>query len=99
MNKKNFRFIRKEYGDVVSLHNFNMPFYWNKEHKEVKTKDANYFISTWSTKESIMKEVEKESMWRDYFTAKGDRKESNISYHRAQAFLKKIQNNESTKTN
>lgn len=73
-------FKREEYGSINQHFNFNMPFKWNR----IKFND-------WNHVESLYKEIEVESSWREYFTAKGNYKESNKSYWRVQA-LKKVLN-------
>lgn len=72
--------LRKEkYGKVIQHFNFNMPFTWNREK-----------FNDWSHVESLHKEIEVESAWRDYFTANGNNKEANKSYWRAQALKKAL---------
>ena len=78
--KSNNRFYRVKFGEVISPSvNFNMPFKWNRESE-----------FDWSEKESLLKEIEVSSMWRDYFTAKADKKHANESYWKAHALKEKI---------
>jgi hypothetical protein len=86
-------YLRKErYGNIVQHFNFNMPFFWNKdEYAYIDKKTGITKIgSKWSHVESLHKEIEVESSWRDYFASIGDNKQSNKSYHRAQALKKKL---------
>lgn len=89
-NTKRSSFFRPTYGNVVSpITNFSMPFHWNREfHID---KHGNQVSFDWTKEESLLKEIEKESMWRDYFTAKGDQKESNKSFWRAKALKDKLE--------
>lgn len=90
-------YLRKErYGNVVQHFNFNMPFYWNKDEYpytiiDKRTGETITKIgSKWSHVDSLHKEIEVESSWRDYFASIGDNKQSNKSYHRAQALKRKL---------
>jgi len=72
-------FKRERYGEIVQHFNFNMPFKWNRDN-----------FHDWTHEESVNKEIELESSWRDYFASIGDTKQSNKSYHRAQALKRKL---------
>ena len=87
---------REKYGRVIQFFNFNMPFEWNKQivysqrySKELK-KEVNVTESNWSYVEFLKKELEVESMWRDYFAGIADNKQSNKSYYKAQAIKQKL---------
>jgi hypothetical protein len=87
---------REKYGKVVQMYNFNMPFEWNKRlfyntRYDRETKQQVQFIdSNWSYVEFLRKEIEMESMWRDYFAQNADNKQSNKSYYKAQALKQKL---------
>lgn len=87
---------KEKYGKVIQLTNFNMPFYWNEEKRfytrtdRVTGEKTKKLTSKWSESEALLVDIEKESMWRDYFAAKGDNKQSGKSYYRAQALKQRL---------